>query len=289
MDDVTFAETALAILRAEFGWVLRSVKNAAYQAERSGTEPDVPVRRVAVVRAFETAGVLSPTDASRWREWFEEASRPLAPQVVGDELRRSIDEYLGGLVAAAHEPSDGSDAWLGAQAAWNDLQAAGVIDDDEVDRWMRKLRGEPSEGPERTASRAMPREEFLPDRPIRSVVGPPLRRRGVRLIAVDLFEGGVGVRLDLTRRGRDLDGAFRPLPDEVEPNEPLALDSASRISISDDIGTDYRSSGAGGHRVAPTIDAPLWQRWAAYATPAVPPDARRLSVSWRGVSFEVAL
>jgi hypothetical protein len=242
-----------------------------------------------VVRAFERTGVLSATDASCWRESFEEASRPLAPPVVGGELRRSIDEYLGGLVAAAHDPSDGSDAWLGAQAAWNDLHAAGLIDDDEVERWMLKLRGEPSEGSERTTSRAVSREGLLLDRPIRSVVGPSLRRRGVRVIAVDLFEGGVGVRLDLARRGRDLDGGFRPLLDEVEPDAPLAPGFVSRISISDDIGTDYRSSGAHGHRTGPTVDAPLWQRWAAYATPAVPLDARRLFVGWRDISFEVAL
>ena len=99
----------------------------------------------------------------------------------------------------------------------------------------------------------------------------------------------MGVRLDLTRRGRDHDGGFRPLPDEIEPSAPLAPRYAFRIPISDDIGTDYRSSGAHGHGIEPTIDGPLMQRWAAYATPAVPPEARRLVVGWDDISFEVAL
>jgi hypothetical protein len=98
----------------------------------------------------------------------------------------------------------------------------------------------------------------------------PQEDADVRVLAIELFEDGIGVRHALPSGIRPPDG----------PDEPFIMDAS--FSLSDDAGTLYVwvGGGASGHPVAHGI---------AFFTPAAPPNARTLTVLSRGAVVTVDL
>jgi len=241
-----------------------------------GPGPHIPH----TVDAFESIGLLDRGDAETWRARLQEERAA----IDGDGLRERLHGLLAGLVRAAiAAPDMQAEAWQRLTVVANDLRTLGVLDSDEVHWWMSL----PSSSSE--AEPLGPIRRATLDRLVRSIPGPPERRRGLRLLTVDLFEDGVCVRLHLARRGRDPDDELRPLPDEIEGAEPLAP-RAVQVRLEDDLGTEYLVLGGGGAGGGSGhVDGPVVYEHTLTFTPGVPDGAARLTVRTQESSFEVAL
>jgi hypothetical protein len=274
------------VLWVELGWIARVTDGRGVTFARTGTGPPRLPSRLDVVDAFEAVGLLDSADAEVWRARFVAPAPPFEPS---PELRARVSAYLDELVADAHAVRPDNDAWRRPQVVLNDLRAMGLIDDVDVHRWFSLL-APPDEHP--GGDRPREPDDGLLDRFVRCVPGPPERRRGLRLLSVDLFEDGVAVHLHLARNGRDTDGFFRPLPDEIEPGAQFALRRGHILaSLEDDLGTVYRGlGGGGGGSGSINADGPLVRHHGSAFAPAVPVAATRLNVRVDGdVSFEVEL
>jgi hypothetical protein len=269
------------VLWIELGSVARRNGSRAITMSRA-PGPHEPPSSTGVADAFEAIGLLDAASAESWRARLV---GPRRPRVTTDELRSRVRAYLAELVRAAlAAPSRDDDAWVRPQVVLNDLHAYGLLDQDERHWWFSLLAPGADESPG-----LPPVEQLLLTRLVRSIPGPPERRRGLRLLSVDLFEDGLCVHLHLARRGRDADDTMRPLPDELEPGLPLA----SRVlhaRVEDDIGTEYLGlGGGGGGGGSGTTDGPyVGGQTQIFRTP-VPPGATRLEVASGGVAFTVAV
>jgi hypothetical protein len=98
----------------------------------------------------------------------------------------------------------------------------------------------------------------------------PQEDSDVRVLAVELFEDGLGIRYALPSGIRSPEG----------PDEPFVYDAS--FSVSDDAGTQYtwQGGGASGHPVAHGV---------AMFTPPVPESAQSLTVVTRGAVVTVDL
>jgi hypothetical protein len=127
------------------------------------------------------------------------------------------------------------------------------------------------------------------ERFLRCVPGPAQRRRGIRVLAADIFEDGVCVHVHVARAGRAGDLGASPLPDEVEPGASFVRYEPG-IELEDDLGTPYRgmsgSGGGGGSRYA---DGPIVQEHAQTFAGSVPTEATKLFVRLLGLTFAVEL
>jgi hypothetical protein len=249
----------------------------------SGPRPHVPPTGFETIDAFEAIGLLDADDATAWREAFGAPDDGVA---VSDELRERLHAYLAELVRAAHDDPGDDVAWRRVLVILNELRSLGLLDDDDRNWWVPLLGLRPQE-PLAELARPPARARF--ERLVRGIAGPAERRRGLRLLSVDIFEDGVCAYFHLARAGRDPDGTMRPLPDELEPLEPMLIYPCIP-RLEDDIGTHYRGgTGGGGGSGSRYGDGPCVFTWRGMFDTAVPPHASRLTFRCRELAFEVSL
>ncbi|MFL5779836.1 MAG: hypothetical protein ACJ760_00835 [Thermoleophilaceae bacterium] len=193
----------------------------------------------AQVGTLAAVGLLDPDEASAWWRRFDEGAGP--PRVEpDDELRGRAERYLESV-------RDDDEA---ASAALNAFAGIGLLTmHDAVERLA--VDDEPWD------------DEELPDIGAgdlrRVVLGPTEEAGGFRLLAAELYPGGIVVRW-------------------------TAQNFPEPITVSDDAGTAYEEQDIGGDR---SDDHRL--RGQATFTPAAPPTATRLAIEVPGGRLELAL
>jgi hypothetical protein len=228
-----------------------------------------PAATTDAIDALEHIGLLEPADAEMWRGRFAEATTPPDPMELTAEVRERLHTYL--TTVMAEESRD-----VGA-AVLSDMNEFRLLDPAEVSAWYKLL--PPAE-----------------DRNVRlvqlerTVIGPAGRRRGARIVTVDLFDHGVAVRMHWARPGRDDTDRFPPLPDELEPGA-RPVSPLDRLRLQDDVGTVYRVLGGGGSGGGGPLnwDAPATYVRVDVFAPHVPEAARQLVVRIGESTFEIAL
>jgi hypothetical protein len=252
-------------LTVELGLIAR---RALEPRASSGPRPGV-----GGIAALEAIGLLGAAAAERWRERFADANLPFAPVELDDALRERLYAYLGALARDAAAPAGETDGSLQRlTVALQSFRRVGLLDDDELAWWLGLPRPRSGSGSERQLPSPSRLGPF-----VRSVPGPPERRRGLRVISVDLFEQGVYARLHLARNGRDEDGGLTPLPDDDGAGGPL-VSPRFELLLRDDLGTVYRGGGRGGGGRSGHVDGPLSFHVERSFAPAVPHGARTLSL-----------
>jgi hypothetical protein len=273
IDDVLRVELGGVVDRTDAPWLYSS-----YSTRPTGAP--VPPAGVGAVDAIEQIGLLDPTQADQWRARMAEAARPRPAIEVSPALRARVHDLLGEAVREARAARALGDARPARLSALLDaLRRLGLLDDADMRWWSDILyAGEP-----------LPFEPRL-ERLERSIAGPPERRRGLRILSLDLFDRGVFVRLQIARNGRAEDGLVHPLGDELEPDAPLASQFAV-VRLGDDVGTAYRVLGGGGGSggTARRSDGPFVWHWLMAFAPHVPEGARALVVDVGELQFEVVL
>ena len=278
-----FRERVEDALWVEYGTIARRADGSGSSTGFLGPGPHIPPTGLEAVAALEAIGLLDVVDASVWRERML-APRP--PLEMTPELRERLHVLLGRLVREALAGDRGDDAWFRPQTILNDLRALGLLDDEELHWWFSLLSPTPADagdisGPREPLARL---ERFL-----RCVPGPAARRRGIRVLAVDIFEDGVCVHVHVARGGRAGDLGAAPLPDEVEPGASFARYEPG-IELEDDLGTSYRGmSGGGGGGGSRYADGPIVQEHAQTFAGEVPAKATKLFVRLLDLTFTVGL
>jgi hypothetical protein len=186
------------------------------------------------------------------------------------ELERRVEEFID---------ARAGDERAGGFMAVGMLRELGLLTDDEHWEWNRRLVDA------RVELSLEASDAFRGDNLQRVVVGPPERRRGLRVLSVELYGDGALVRWQLVRAGPDYGGELHEPADEVEPvDSPLS----PSFEVRDDLGTGYAVRG-GGSKGQDTDSGDYVAFVTAELTPAVPPDARLLRLESRGTVFEVNL
>jgi hypothetical protein len=241
-------------------------------------------RGAAVVEALAAAALLDETERRAWDEALQTGALPetgAEPSLSEAELERRVEEFID---ARARDEVAGGFMAVGM------LRELGLLTDDEHWEWHRRLVDGPagnggSDGEWRVELSLEALDAFRGDNLQRVVVGPPERRQGLRVLAVELYGDGALVRWQLVRAGPDYGGELRELADEVEPvDSPLS----PNFEVRDDLGTGYAVRG-GGSKGQDTDSGDYVAFGTAELTPAVPPDARLLRLESRGTVFEVNL
>jgi hypothetical protein len=269
VDDVLWAE--LGVVASRTG----PRPTSTFGTTRSGAEPPTGY---AAIDAFEGIGLLDPGLAAHWRGLFAAAAAAGPGARPEAELRARVHAYLAELIREgrdAHRRGDGFGA--APTAVLNDLRQLGLLDEEDVRWWFELLLSG-------VADEAQPEPTPL-ERLERRIPGPPERRRGSRVVAVDLFDHGVVVRVHQARAGRDMD----VLPDEQEPDaRPCSM--FEPILLEDDVGTIYRLLGGGaGGSGSRNSDGPGVSACIGAFAPRVPDAARHLVILVGEARFEVAL
>jgi hypothetical protein len=251
--------------------------------------------------ALEALGLLSSDQAAAWRRRFELAAEGWSPgPAASSEQRQLADAHLRRLVGSLREATD-TPARRGLLDRLNGafclcLQT-GLVDPADAPDWGTRVEqalGQTLEQFESAeADEGLAREELQdfpepqdPDEPgfkapepmgaaVRVVPAEPARHEGLCVTAVALHEGGFEVHWHSHGEQRhDPDGG---LTDEG-------------FEATDDLGTEYRSSGAGasfGSYSEP--NGPYLTLGETECAPAVPKDARELRIRWVDYEWVVRL
>ncbi|MGI8624534.1 MAG: hypothetical protein ACR2NB_13880 [Solirubrobacteraceae bacterium] len=226
-------------------------------------------REALALQIFLELGLVSAAAAERLLARLELAltEGPPAPgQAPEEDVRAYVEERLRAL--GAYEDDGGFQtgralAWAASETGLLTPRAAEKLIDSITRPLIRRQSAE-VEGPG-------------PGAIVRVIIGPPERRRGVRLLAVEIREGAVILHLDAARLPRQPDGTWPALPDErLGPASP-GWPRLPELTLSDDRGTRYR-----GH-----VNAESWERRELY--PAPPPEATRLVLAGDDVAFTILL
>jgi hypothetical protein len=240
--------------------------------------------------ALEALGFLPSEQAAAWRRRFDLAAEGWSPgPAAGSDQRRLADDHLRQLLAALRAATDrhARRALLdGLNGAFCFCLQTGLVDAADAPEWGMRVEealGETIEQFEAAAAEeALDREdldefsepqdlqetEFTPPEPMGSLVrvvpAEPARHEGWCVTAVALHEGGFEVHWHLLG------------------NEPYHPDDSAydeRFEATDDLGTQYRATGAGGSYSTHSERA---RTFAAFGrtecAPAVPEGAGELRI-----------
>ena len=108
----------------------------------------------------------------------------------------------------------------------------------------------------------------------RVIPGPDVRRRGLRIMSVELYDQIVAVQWHFT--------SYDESWPRTEPPGPT-------VDLADDLGTEYVGRGGGGTRMDNPPGWPAVVRGIEVFVPAVPPSAERLRVVYEGQAIEIQL
>lgn len=263
-------------------WLRAEVRARRSWAGQGGLAADDPVQVASGegrLLALERVGALTPEEAERWRRELDVAARwrnlPGEPLPAG--VRVAAERHLDELVAQL-SPADDSASPACFSAVWA-YQRTGVLNDEDALGWRERIRERLGLEPERPP--VCSRRDL-----VRVVLGPAVRRDGLRITTAELYADGVVLywhhvlaleRGPLTPR-RLHDGELSRAGDYDDTLFP---------TLRDDRGTRYLGGGgptlgirSAGHRVLFGVSS---------FTPAVPDQARRLTVPLPGGDLDVEL
>lgn len=278
-----FRERVEDALWVEYGMTARRADGSGSSMGFLGPGPHIPPTGLEAVAALQAIGLLDEPDVEVWRERI---LAPRLPFAMTPELRERLHALLARLVREALAGERGDEAWFRPQTILNDLRVLGLLDAEEVHWWFSLLSPAHSDENE-VYERPEPLARL--ERFVRCAPGPAERRRGIRVLAADIFEDGVCVHVHVARGGRAGDLGAAPLPDEVEPGEPFGRYEPG-LELADDLGTVYRGmSGGGGGGGSEYADGPIVQEHAHTFAGSVPAVATKLFVRLHGLAFMVEL
>ena len=201
-----------------------------------------PVSRKAdISQAIETLlaiGGLSAEEARDWRARFDRAA--MAPE-PNPQLRTQARAHLDSLDVAEGDYSAARDAFAGI----------GLITPDEQQKWHNELlrQREAEMPPDPALERSWRAADFDDTVFVRVLAGPDRRVAGIRITAVEIYEGGVVVNWHFSAHGESdpaADAVWGHLSFDWEDDEDWDDHDNHQvpIALADDLGTDYvRSSG----------------------------------------------
>ena len=207
-----------------------------------------------MLMALDTVGLLTSEQTAVWSRCFELAAEGWSPgPAAGREQRQLAEDHLRRLVASLHEASDrpARRALLDRlNGAFSFCLQTGLVDPADAREWGARVEealGETVEQFETAeAEEGLDPDEFsVPqdvDEPevappesmgalVRVVPAEPARHEGLCITAVALHQGGFEIHWHaLGKESHDPDGVF----------------SGEQFEAIDDLGTEYRATGAGG-------------------------------------------
>jgi hypothetical protein len=204
--------------------------------------------------ALEALGLLSAEQTAAWSRRFDLAAEGWSPgPAARSEQRKLADDHLRRLVASLQEAADthARRALLDRlNGAFCFCLQAGLVDLADAREWGRSVEealGETLEqfetaeaeeeldADEFSEPQDLHEPEFRPPKPmgplVRVVPAEPARHVGLCVTAVALHEGGFEVHWHTFRK---------------EPYDPDGILNGERFEATDDLGTEYRATGAGG-------------------------------------------
>ena len=246
--------------------------------------------------ALDTVGLLTSEQTAVWSRCFELAAEGWSPgPAAGREQRQLAEDHLRRLVASLHEASDrpARRALLDRlNGAFSFCLQTGLVDPADAQEWGTSLEealGETVEqfetaeadewlDPDEFSEPQDVREPEPPERMgalVRVVPAEPARHEGLCITAVALHQGGFEIHWHaLGKESHDPDGLF----------------SGEQFEAIDDLGTEYRATGAGGASGSfiegQGTFAVLGQSECA---PAVPEGARELRIRRAGSEWVARL
>jgi hypothetical protein len=214
---------------------------------------------------MEHVGAISAEEVASWRERLRDAAmwREHPHEPPGEDVTERAIAYLERLIAPLSPSTrETATACFSAVGAYEET---GILTPEEALAWREQVRAQLDLEPERP-----PR---CSRRDLRRVVpGPSERIHGLRITSVELY--GDGVVLHWHESERWLSG-----PETPRLMEPYLLEAADRTprALTDDLDTRY----IGGGWPDLGINGGGWtvRLGSSPYTPAVPADARRLTVS----------
>jgi hypothetical protein len=294
---------------------LARLESLLRQARYAGSDEPEPAYLEGTLLAYQRIGVLSSSEADRWRvrldgaatEWDAELEPPLP-----DDARAAGIRYLEQLVTdvprlrrnrTPEERAAGAE-WSSALEA---LRAVGVLDEREHTEWSRRLLaaeapwvddppppGEapwairiPPETPEEAAEdaafeaawAARPKAETTR----RVVTGSPERHAGLAMIALAVHEDATSLHFHFVAEPRPVD---TPSPHSKRAFDD-ALDALVPPALRDDLGTAYepadpRLVSGSSHSTEPDSDRRLVIIGEWLYTPAAPDEATTFEIEEGG-------
>lgn len=246
------------------------------------TEPEPMASARVILDAFVAVGLADPDEAKQWLtegpRWHPEPPEPTP--AMREAVAREVERLLASGHFASPDPWEEHGAIARLTAT---LASLGLFDRELAEQWLAPLR---SKGVE--VNRALGRlPHFTGQQPLGVVVGPPVRRRGTRITAVELYTDGVIVHWHRAQLGRLPDGTWPQLLDEVYEPDPSWI-FAPRLTLHDDLGTRYHlvsgNGGGGAVEGRPGFEASPGN---TFFVPRVPDRAGALWVAQGADRFDV--
>jgi hypothetical protein len=293
---------------ARLEWLLR-------QASCPGPDQPDPAYLEASLLAYQRIGVLSSSEADRWRvrlaaaatEWDAELELPL-PKTVRAAGTRYLERLVADVPQLRRNPTpEERMARAECSSAIETLRAVGVLDAREHSEWSRRLlaaeapwldhRPPPGEGPSAVSIPPETPEEAAEDAAVeaawaarpkaertrRVVEGSPERHAGLAMIALAVHEDATSLHFHFV-------GEPAPV-DEPSPHSERAFDDALEAlvppALRDDRGAAYeqvdpRLVSASSRSHEPDSDPRLVIIGAWLYTPAAPDEAATFEIEQAG-------
>ena len=210
-----------------------------------------------LLSALEAVGLVSAADGARWQDRLTRAltDRETMSEAWSAESRGQADAHLRELHAAGRDA-----ARAAAVEAYVDT---GVLGADAADEWEEDLDApDPDDDDEPAAGDLADDLGWLKA----VVLGPPEPLRGLRLVAAELYDGGVVIRWHRLRSA--------PLDDLCDAGGEV-------VALHDDLGTRYTTLEGSRGQSAEAVAGSWWFE------PGAPEDCRRLELAALGARFEL--
>ena len=243
---------------------------------------EVQVLNIQRLRAADRTKIeaVDPAEGARWLERLRAGEHEDGAFV--DQLAEAARDCAQRALADAPERlRTGSDEQVRLQGTLTALHLLSTVPLEESTRWFTDLaRRITPDGPDREAERR--RRELsafsnaTAQRLQRVVAGPQERRAGLQIVCVELYEDCLAVQWHSVGDG--------------DPWPPRATRGDPAVAVRDDRDTEYVGRAGGGSLLGHSDDRPgSAVRGSDMFVPAVPADARTLTVSYEDEPFVVQL
>lgn len=231
--------------------------------------------------ALEKIGLLERGELERW----EREQRTRENRQTEEGIAARAAEYLEQALADP-PPVDEREHWGPAiSSVIGSFERAGVLSRSQTEQFSQKLRDLPIQWP------PPPTEPVQLDGvPVAIVPGPPIRRLGVRVLAVELHDEGVATHFQFAKLGRDADGTWPLLADEQDgPSAPEWNDPQPAFALSDDLGTEYSEDHKEAGGGLGDLYGPCEHFVSLTFTPAVPAAAHHVELTVAGLPIRIEI
>lgn len=238
---------------------------------------------VALIRALEIA---DDQEIERWAK-FAAADDPLAEQ-VGVRTRAEVIERFEARLRDLGKTAEDDEAHMRLfHALVHEARNIELVDHERIRHWfdhfiVRAPDPDASKGTLRVSLGGSDTELGTIER---SIAPPRERKRGLRVDAIEIYEGGLVIRWQHLRPERSYSGELSWPADEVES---ILSPLPHQLEISDDCGTDFSFS-TGGSRGGRTDDGAALSFGTSIYEVRPDPGASRLLIKSAELHFEVDL